>query len=141
MIIWLDRPFANDHLDGTASCKQSSGWTSLLQMILLFLLHYSSPPQKNIFSFSKYFPPFSLLLIFCAAENIFSVSKYIPHFYFLVLFSSERNIFSLSKCNVPFPSLFYFSSAKKNSFSKYPPPFPSLFIFSSKDPKLKIQES
>ena len=80
-------------------------------------------------------------LIFCAAENIFSVSKYIPHFYFLVLFSSERNIFSLSKCNVPFPSLFYFSSAKKNSFSKYPPPFPSLFIFSSKDPKLKIQES
>ena len=36
-------------------------------MILFFLLRYSPPLQKNIFSFSKYFPPFSLLLIFSLA--------------------------------------------------------------------------
>ena len=34
MIIWIDRPLANYHPDGRASCKLSSGWTGLLQMII-----------------------------------------------------------------------------------------------------------
>ena len=34
MIIWIDRPLANDHLDWPASCKWSSRWTGLLQMII-----------------------------------------------------------------------------------------------------------
>ena len=33
MIIWMERPLANDHPDGLASCKWSSGWNGLLQMI------------------------------------------------------------------------------------------------------------
>ena len=33
-MILMDRPLANDHVDGPASCKWSSGWTSLLQMII-----------------------------------------------------------------------------------------------------------
>ena len=34
MIILMDRPLANDHPDGPASCKLSSGETSLLQMVI-----------------------------------------------------------------------------------------------------------
>ena len=44
MIIWMDRPLANDHLDGPAFetdhldgpayCKWSSGWIGLLKMII-----------------------------------------------------------------------------------------------------------
>ena len=34
MIVRMDRPLANDHQDGPASCKWSSGWTDLLQMII-----------------------------------------------------------------------------------------------------------
>ena len=34
MIIPMDRPLTNDHPDGPASCKRSSGGTSLLQMII-----------------------------------------------------------------------------------------------------------
>ena len=34
MIIWMDRPLANDHPDGPASCKFSSGKTGLLQLII-----------------------------------------------------------------------------------------------------------
>ena len=33
MIIWRDQPLANDHSEGQASCKWSSGWTGLLEMI------------------------------------------------------------------------------------------------------------
>ena len=33
MIIWMNRPLANYYPDGPASCKWSSGWTGLLQMI------------------------------------------------------------------------------------------------------------
>ena len=35
MIILMDRPLANDHPDGLASCKWSSRWTGLLKMIIL----------------------------------------------------------------------------------------------------------
>ena len=127
MIILSNRSLANDHLEGPASYKKSSGWTGFLQMIiwmdpplqmiLLFLLH-SSPPQKTYFPFpniSSFSFTINLLL---RKKNIFSFSTYIPHF----------------------PSPFYFSSAKK-SFSKYNPFFPSLSISSSKDPKLKILDS
>ena len=69
MIIRINQPLANDHLDGPASCK----WSSFSFSVIL-LLH------KNISSFSKYFPPFPLLFIFSTAKNIFSVSKCIPHF-------------------------------------------------------------
>ena len=34
MIIWINRPLANDHPDGPTSCKWSSGWTGLLQVII-----------------------------------------------------------------------------------------------------------
>ena len=34
MIIWMDQPLANVHLDGLASCKSSSGWISPLRMII-----------------------------------------------------------------------------------------------------------
>ena len=133
-IIGMDRPLANDHRDGPASCNWSFGWTSLLQMILLFLLPYSSPPQKI------QFPSFPLLLIFSPQKTNFPTLDllliFFPRF---VLF--WKKIFSFSKYNLPFPSPYYFSLAKKNSFSKYHPTFTSLFIFPSTDPKLKILKS
>ena len=34
MIIWMDLPLVNHHLDGLACCKLSSQWTRILQMII-----------------------------------------------------------------------------------------------------------
>ena len=34
MIVWIDRPLANDHPEDLASCKWSSGGSGLLQMII-----------------------------------------------------------------------------------------------------------
>ena len=94
MIIWMDWPFANDYQDWTTYCKWSSWSTSILQMILLFLLCYSSPPQKNIFFLSKYFPPFPLL-IFSPAK------KYFPYL----------NIFLISLSQFCSPLKKYFPSS------------------------------
>ena len=56
MIIRVDRPLANDHLDRPVSCKWSSGLTGLLQMIwfqirdlhcLLGLVSYTNQMQQN----------------------------------------------------------------------------------------------
>ena len=101
MIIWMDLPFANDHLDWTTYCKWSSGSTSVLQMILLFLLCYSSPPQKNIFPLQIFSSFSSVNLLPC--KKIFSGSKYIPHFSSSVLFSPEK-IFSFIKYYLRFIS-------------------------------------
>ena len=134
IIIQMDWPLANDHPDGLASGKWSSGWTGLSQMTLLFLLCYSSPPQKKHIFLLQIYLLFPVNLLPCK-KHIF-VSKYIPHFFSRFCFPLWKNIFIFSKYNLPFPYPFNFSSAKKNSFSKYQPPFPSLFIFPSKDPKL-----
>ena len=40
MIIRMDRPLANDHLDGPTSCKLSSGWTGLLPVIRIQIRDY-----------------------------------------------------------------------------------------------------
>ena len=52
MIIWNGGPPANDHPDELASCKWSSGWTDLLQMIIrmdwpLASYHPYGPPLAN----------------------------------------------------------------------------------------------
>ena len=101
MIIWMDWPFANDYQDWTSYCKWSSWSTSILQMILLFLLIFISSAKKHIFPL-QIFPSFSSVnLLPC--KKIFSVSKYIPHFSFSVLFSPEK-IFSFIKCYLHFIS-------------------------------------
>ena len=60
MIIPMDRPFANDHLDGPAFLKKSSP-----NIFLIFLLCFSSPPEKDILLlliFSSFFISVFLLL-------------------------------------------------------------------------------
>ena len=51
-MVWIHRPFANDHPDGPASCKWSSRWTGLLKMIIqmnwpLTNDHLDGPPLAN----------------------------------------------------------------------------------------------
>ena len=141
----MDQHFANDHQDGTTSCKWSSRSTSLLQMIFwinrpLTNDHQDRPAhcKWSSFSFSvillQILSSFSSTVNLLHCNNIILVSKYIPHFFLA---------FALlcSKYDLPFPSTFYFSPAKKNNLPNIMPLFPSLFIFSSKDPKLNILES
>ena len=88
MIIQMDRPHANNHPDWLAACKWSSawngllqlisGWTALLQIILLFFSVFFTS-TKNISFISKYFPPFPSP-IFNFQEKYISFSKYFPPF-------------------------------------------------------------
>ena len=41
MIIWRGQPLANDHLEGLAYCKISSGWTGFSQIIIYHPRHPS----------------------------------------------------------------------------------------------------
>ena len=128
MIIRMDRPFANDHPDGLASCKCSSNSFSVILLLR----------KKHIFLL-QIFSSFSYSMNLLPCNNIFPVSKFIPKFSFPVLFSSEKVYFPSP--NIIYLFHFVFFSIKMNSFSKYHPPFPSMFILTSKDPKLKILES
>ena len=47
MIIWRDRPLANDHPEGPAYCKWSSGGAKLLQMIICHPRHPSQICQDK----------------------------------------------------------------------------------------------
>ena len=51
MIIWKDRPHANEYLEGPASCQWSFEWTGLFQMIIRI---NQIPPTKIIFSFKTF---------------------------------------------------------------------------------------
>ena len=89
------------------SLPWSIGWVAILFVCLfgccpVFLLHFNSLLCKNIFSVSKYFPPFPFPFFFSSATNIFFFSNYFP----------------------PFLSQFFFSSSKKYS------PSPNTFLLS-----------
>ena len=94
---------------------------------LLFLLRFSFPPQKKIFSF-PYFPPFPFLFFFSSAKNIFSFSKYFPPF-LSPFFLLHKNIFSFSKSFPPFPCPFFFPSSNKYIFSLQITSFFSFSVF------------
>ena len=109
MIIRMDRPLANDHPDGPASCKQSSGWTRLLQKIIRMDRPLANDPSqlifsaaKGIFSFSKYFTPFPLLQIFSPAKIYFPSPNSFLNFlsqvcsHLKINFPSPYVIFSIS---------------------------------------------
>ena len=51
MIIWKDRPHANEYLEGPASCQWSFEWTGPFQMIIRI---NQIPPTKIIFSFKTF---------------------------------------------------------------------------------------
>ena len=78
----------------------------------LFLLHFPSPPQKKIFSFSKYFPPF----LSPPQKKILSLYKYRPPFPSPFFFFDANQIFFFLGCFPPFHSPFIFSSTKKDIF-------------------------
>ena len=96
MIIQMDRPFANDHLDGPglandhlewlASCKWSSAWICLLQMIDRIEWPLANDHLDG--SFSKYHPFFSLF-IFSSRDQTPKNSRIIGQYTHNILLSSS----------------------------------------------------
>ena len=75
LILLLGRPSANDHQDGSAFCKSSSGWVGILQMII------------QISSFQPYSSPFFFLF---SANFLFSSNKH--HLLLQNISSSSSNL-------------------------------------------------
>ena len=154
IIIWTDRPLANDDSDRPASCKWSFGSFGCLQMIF-----WNSPPLANDHldgqascKWSSRWTSFlqMILLFLRRCKNIFLLQIFSSFSSAVNLFPWKKNYFLspnkfliflsqfcslLKKIHLPFPSPFYFSPAKKNSFSRYHP-FPSVFILSSSEYRL-----
>ena len=57
-IIWMHQCIANNHLDGLAFCKWSSGFLPFNQILLHFYFYFQQisyfPPTNIIFSFNKF---------------------------------------------------------------------------------------
>ena len=123
MIFWMDRPLANDRLDGPASCKRSSFFSPLFFFSaknIFFQIFSSFSFTVNLFLCIKtYFPSPNIFLIFH------------PHFS-----SPPKNTFSFSLYNLLF-HLRFISPQQKNSFYKY---IIVLFLLCSSSP-LKTQNS
>ena len=155
MIIWMDRPFANDHQKGTTSCKLSSGRTGLLRMMiridlplandhlarpaackwssktsrLLQMIIWMDRPLANDHPdrpASCKWSSFSL-----SFAKTFYFSKYFPLFALLLIYSPEKKTIFCLQINSSFFFLSLFSSEENTStFSKYNLPFPSRFYYS-----------
>ena len=80
MIIQRDRPFANDHPEDLASCKWSSGGTSLLQMIIRHPRHLCYLCQDPDSISQTFLEQFVLVRITFLSANV-----WIPFFCFLQL--------------------------------------------------------
>ena len=98
MIILMDRPLANDHPEWLASCKWSSVWISLLQMIDRIEWPLANDHPDG--SFSKYHPRFPSLFIFSSKDPKPKNSR--------ILGQYTHNLLGLN----PYPSQFSFHPQK-----------------------------
>ena len=92
MVVRRDRPLANDHLEGPASCKWSSGSTSLPQMIIR-----RAGLLQMIIRFNQILLRFSF---YSSANSFFSSDKH--HLLLQNISPSSSNLRSKARSRGPF---------------------------------------